>query len=50
MATGMVTIGTGNNVWAGGENNSTYFLACFLPGCNLEVDGKLIVENGKLKY
>ena len=49
MPAGMVTVGIGNNVWAGGENKIPYSLACFLPGSTLKLDGKAIVENGVLK-
>ncbi|MDP3916313.1 MAG: aminopeptidase [Bacteroidota bacterium] len=49
MPAGMVTIGVGNNVWAGGENKTPYSLASFLPGSTLKVDGKVLVENGVLK-
>ena len=49
MPAGMVTIGIGNNVWAGGENKSPYSMASFLPGSTLKVDGKVLVENGVLK-
>lgn len=45
---GMVTIGTGNNMWAGGSNNSAFALSAFLPGSTLEVDGKAIVQSGAL--
>lgn len=49
MPAGMVTVGIGNNVWAGGENKNAYSLASFLPGSTLKVDGKVLVENGVLK-
>jgi hypothetical protein len=49
MPAGMVTIGIGNNVWAGGENKIPYSLSCFIPGSTLKVDGKVLVENGILK-
>jgi len=49
MATGMVTVGIGSNLWAGGENNSNFGLFSFLPGSTLKVDGKVLVENGELK-
>jgi len=49
MPAGMVTVGIGNNVWAGGENKNPYSLASFLPGSTLRVDGKVLVENGVLK-
>lgn len=49
MPAGMVTIGIGNNVWAGGENKAAYSMSSFLPGSTLTVDGKVVVENGVLK-
>jgi leucyl aminopeptidase (aminopeptidase T) len=49
MPAGMVTVGIGENVWAGGENNSGYGLSLFLTHATVTVDGKAIVENGVLK-
>lgn len=49
MPAGMVTVGIGNNIWAGGENKNAYSLASFLPGSTVKVDGKILVENGNLK-
>ena len=46
---GMVTVGTGNNTWAGGDNKVSYGLTTFLPGSTVTLDGKTIVENGVLK-
>ena len=48
MPAGMVTVGIGNNVWAGGDNKCPYSLSCFLPGSTLKLDGKAVVENGVL--
>ncbi len=48
MPAGMVTIGFGNNTWAGGENNVAFGFFSFLPGSTLKVDGKVLVENGVL--
>jgi leucyl aminopeptidase (aminopeptidase T) len=50
MPAGMVTIGMGYNLWAGGDNSATFSLASFLPGSTLTVDGKTLVENGALKF
>jgi len=50
MPAGMVTVGTGRNIWAGGENNVGYSMSNFLPGSTLEVDGKVLVEKGVLKF
>lgn len=49
MPAGMVTIGIGNNVWAGGDNKNPYSMSSFLPGSTLKVDGKVLIENGMLK-
>lgn len=49
MPAGMVTIGVGGNTWAGGDNNSSFFMPGFLPGSTLTFDGKSIVEAGALK-
>lgn len=49
IQSGMVTVGTGNNTWAGGDNKVSYGLTTFLPGSTVTLDGKTIVENGVLK-
>jgi leucyl aminopeptidase (aminopeptidase T) len=49
MPAGMITIVTGNDAWAGGDNNADFGLAGFLPGSTLKVDGRVIVEKGVLK-
>lgn len=49
MPAGMITVGIGNNTWAGGENNAPFWLPNFLSGSTLKVDGKVLVENGTLK-
>ncbi len=46
---GMISIGVGGNVWAGGTNTCPYGLSGFLPGSTLKIDGKPLVELGKLK-
>ncbi|HEY0661431.1 MAG TPA: aminopeptidase [Lysobacter sp.] len=46
---GTVTVGTGINVWAGGDNSVPYGLTVFLPGSTVTLDGKPIIENGALK-
>jgi leucyl aminopeptidase (aminopeptidase T) len=48
MAAGMVTVGNGNNYWTGGDNRSTYETAHFLRGCTVTVDGKKIIDAGRL--
>jgi leucyl aminopeptidase (aminopeptidase T) len=49
MPAGMVTVGIGNNVWAGGDNKNPFGFPFFLPGSTVKVDGKILVENGVLK-
>ena len=50
MTSGMITVGHGNNTWAGGENNSTYGSgAYYLTKATLKVDGKTIIKDGVLK-
>jgi leucyl aminopeptidase (aminopeptidase T) len=46
---GMVSVYIGNDTWAGGDNNTPFSLAGYLPGATLTVDGKVIVEKGELK-
>lgn len=45
---GMVTVGIGENTWAGGTNDATADLAFFLPNSTLKVDGKTLVDKGRL--
>ena len=46
---GTVTVGTGGNTWAGGDNSVPYGTTIYLPGSTVMLDGKAIVENGVLK-
>jgi leucyl aminopeptidase (aminopeptidase T) len=48
MPAGMTSIGFGNNTWAGGENKTSFELSGHIPGSTVKVDGKTIVESGKL--
>jgi leucyl aminopeptidase (aminopeptidase T) len=48
MPSGMLTIGIGNNIWAGGENKTPYGYNFFMPVSTVKVDGKILVENGVL--
>ena len=45
---GTITVGFGENVWAGG-NVQGFGHALFLPGSTVTLDGKPIIENGQLK-
>lgn len=49
MPAGMITVGIGNNLYAGGNNKNSFGDAFHLPGSTLTVDGKTLVENGVLK-
>jgi leucyl aminopeptidase (aminopeptidase T) len=46
---GTVTIGVGNNVWAGGDNKTPYGYFVSLPGTTVTLDDKPVVEAGQLK-
>lgn len=45
---GMVTLGLGNNIWAGGENDSDAALSLHVVGTTVSIDGKSVVRDGKL--
>lgn len=49
MPAGAVTVGTGTNTWAGGDNSVPYGIVVFLPGATVTLDGKPVVEKGALK-
>ncbi|QSX77821.1 aminopeptidase [Agrilutibacter solisilvae] len=46
---GTITLGTGNNMWAGGDNAVAYSLVLHLPGSTVTLDGKPVIEGGSLK-
>ena len=46
---GSITVGIGGNTWAGGDNDTGFAQALFLPGSTVLVDGRPIVEKGVLK-
>ena len=46
---GSVTVGTGNNTWAGGDNAVPWSGVLFLPGSTVTLDDKPVVEAGALK-
>ena len=48
MPAGMITINVGNDVVAGGSNTASLAIPLFVTGAQVTVDGKPIVENGKL--
>ncbi|HEY1114124.1 MAG TPA: aminopeptidase [Chitinophagaceae bacterium] len=45
---GMVTLSTGDNAWAGGSTKSDMGLSFHVPGATVTIDGKPVVEKGKL--
>lgn len=49
VSAGMVSLGSGNNQWAGGTNDATGGVSGHLAGCTVKIDGKVVVENGALK-
>lgn len=46
---GMVSVGTGNNTWVGGDNKAGFDVGDHLPGCTVTLDGKTIIEKGEWK-
>ena len=46
---GMVSLGTGNNTWAGGDNKASFDAGGHLTGCTVTLDGKTIIEKGEWK-
>jgi leucyl aminopeptidase (aminopeptidase T) len=50
VSAGMVSVGTGNNTWAGGSTNAAGGIEGHLAGATVKIDGKTIVENGVLKF
>ena len=46
---GTVTVGIGENIWAGGDNQTPYGYFVSLPGTTVTLDGKPVVEAGQLK-
>jgi leucyl aminopeptidase (aminopeptidase T) len=48
VAAGMVSVGIGNNTWAGGTNDVAYGLYGHIAGATVTVDGRPVVENGQL--
>lgn len=50
VSAGMVSVGTGNNIWAGGNNTVSFGAGGHLAGCTVKIDGKTIVDNGKLMF
>lgn len=49
ISAGMVTVGTGFNLWAGGDNGVSAGVAGHLGGCTVTIDDRTIVDKGVLK-
>jgi leucyl aminopeptidase (aminopeptidase T) len=49
LESGTITIGVGNNSWAGGENRSSFGMGGFLRGGTLKVDDVVLVKDGVLQ-
>jgi aminopeptidase len=45
---GAVTVVVGNDIWAGGQNSSTFSVSPEVRNATLEVDGTALVKDGKL--
>ncbi|MCF7222257.1 aminopeptidase [Marilutibacter chinensis] len=46
---GTVSLGSGNNTWAGGDNSVPHSFSVSLQGATVSFDGNTVVENGELK-
>jgi aminopeptidase len=46
---GMVSLGTGFNTWAGGDNRASFDAGGHLAGCTVTLDGNTIIEKGAWK-
>lgn len=46
---GTITLGVGGNSWAGGDNTTAWGVSAFLPGSTVTLDGRKIIDKGKLK-
>lgn len=49
VQSGMVSVGTGFNSWAGGDNKALFDAGGHLAGCTVTLDGKTIIEKGEWK-
>jgi leucyl aminopeptidase (aminopeptidase T) len=49
MAAGTITIGVGNNSWAGGDNDVPFWLPAHLTNGTLKTDGQVLIDRGQLK-
>jgi leucyl aminopeptidase (aminopeptidase T) len=49
VADGIVSVGVGNNTWAGGDNNAPYALFLHIPNATVTLDGTVIVDGGVIR-
>jgi leucyl aminopeptidase (aminopeptidase T) len=49
VQSGMVSVGTGFNTWAGGDNKALFDAGGHLAGCTVTLDGTTIIEKGEWK-
>jgi leucyl aminopeptidase (aminopeptidase T) len=47
---GMVTAFLGDNLWAGGDNAAAFSLVSLLGGATVSVDGRVVIEDGALRF
>jgi hypothetical protein len=48
VAAGMVSLGAGNDTWAGGTNDIPFGLYGHIAGATVTVDGSPVVDRGRL--
>ena len=46
---GTISVGIGNNTWAGGENRSSFGISGFVRSGTLQVDDRVLVKDGSLQ-
>jgi aminopeptidase len=46
---GMFSVMFGNDLWAGGSNNSSFLFSLSIPDATVKVDDVVVIENGALK-
>lgn len=46
---GEISVGIGNNIWAGGDNRTGFAYPVFLPSSTVTLDGKTIIDKGQLQ-
>jgi leucyl aminopeptidase (aminopeptidase T) len=49
LPAGTITVGSGGNTWAGGDNSVPYGWTAYLPGSTVTLDGTTLIEARELK-